>query len=212
MRILITRHAAERYRKRVDDSLSVPDTIRMLSKRAATAQKLPTRTNNGQLQYVADDTLFVVKNDPEVGLVAVTIGRFERCEVDHNLLTLKNKRDLILEKTKEIDAAQAQLQRHMKRLNEVRQWIDAVPSRIETLTAKINQARSVGMADTQCPLASHLLKLSKMDERKQTFATEMLELERVVLQDQQHIEDLYAELQELRNTVAAVEDAIIYGH
>ncbi len=83
MDISITKHAVDRYRERVDATQSASAVLLMLIQKSKTAKKLKTRTRGGQEQWVAGDTVFICKNDPCCGLVAVTVGRYEEdCETD----------------------------------------------------------------------------------------------------------------------------------
>lgn len=77
MNISITQHAVERYRERVDPTHSLIATKRMLILKAQLAHKLRERTRAGQELWVADDTVFVCKVDPDGSRVAVTAGRYE---------------------------------------------------------------------------------------------------------------------------------------
>lgn len=77
MNIFITQHAVDRYRTRVDPTKSAVATMRTLIQLSKTARKLPMRTLGGQEQWIAEDTVFICKVDPDGSRVAVTVGRYE---------------------------------------------------------------------------------------------------------------------------------------
>lgn len=78
MKIVITKHAVDRYIERFGAYEDPRDIKHRLRKLAASASKLKDKTVAGQDQYVAGDVLFVVKVDRSTGeLIAVTIGRYE---------------------------------------------------------------------------------------------------------------------------------------
>jgi hypothetical protein len=79
-RVHITHHAAEQYRKRIDDSLSLDATMQLLHDIAPTAGPLKGKTPAGQEQWRIEEPhpcVLVVKRDRGNASVAVVVTVLE---------------------------------------------------------------------------------------------------------------------------------------
>lgn len=75
-RIQITRHAADKYRARIDDSLSVDDAFKLLTTSASSAAPLKTKTPAGDEQWRLDvprPCILVIRRDGNHRSLAVVV-------------------------------------------------------------------------------------------------------------------------------------------
>lgn len=75
-RIQITRHAADKYRARIDDSLSVDDAFKLLTTNASSAAPLKTKTPAGDEQWRLEaprPCILVIRRDNNHRSIAVVV-------------------------------------------------------------------------------------------------------------------------------------------
>ena len=100
-RIRITTHAAEQYRKRIDQTMPMNEVISLLTERAALAAHLKDKTPLGHEQWRIDGPypcVLVIKRDRDRPVVAVvvTVLEIERAPDDLDLREFASETPFVL--------------------------------------------------------------------------------------------------------------------